>query len=74
MSNASRCRQTAARYARLAERAKTFEAARAFRALERLWLDMAGPADSFDRRHDGSARERIYAMIDAVEEERRKVA
>jgi hypothetical protein len=31
-------------------------------------------ADSFDRRHDGTAKERIYALSQEVQAELRKVA
>jgi hypothetical protein len=74
MSNASRCRATAARYAMLAEHARDAEARRTYRELERLWREMARLAESFDASHDGSARERIYAMVDAVQEHRLQVA
>ena len=74
MSNAERCRRTAARYARLAEAARDKQAAESFRTLARLWSDMAGTARNFDRGGGSSDRERIYAMIDAVAAERRKVA
>jgi hypothetical protein len=74
MSNASRSRATAARYAKLAENARDGQARRAYAELERLWQEMAALAEAFDMRRDGAARERIYAMVDAVEEHRRKLA
>jgi hypothetical protein len=74
MSNASRCRATAARYAKLAEAATEEGARRVYRNLEQLWLAMAERAESFDRASDGEAKEQIYAMIDAVEHLRQKVA
>ncbi len=74
MSNASRCRAIAANYARQAAAASDPDARRAFRRLEFLWRDMAPLAENFDRWSDEGSKERIYAMIDAVAEMRRKVA
>jgi hypothetical protein len=74
MSNASRCRLAAARYARLAEAACNAEIGRAYRRLELLWLDMAPLAESFDRRSDEKAKQKIYELMDAVQEVRLKVA
>ena len=74
MSNASRCLQTAAHYAELAERAADAEPTRVYRRLEKLWRDMAPLAEDFDRRSDPQAKARLYEMIDAVGEYRRKVA
>jgi hypothetical protein len=74
MSNASRSRAAAARYAKLAENARDGQTRRAYSELERLWQEMARMAEVFDTRRDGEARERIYAMVDAVEEHRRKLA
>jgi hypothetical protein len=74
MSNASRCRKRAARYRALAAETKSPETARAYARLERLWLEMAPLAESVDRRSDWSARERLYEMIDAVEDVRHQVA
>ena len=74
MSNASRCRATAARYATLGEAATDEGARRDYCNLEQLWLAMAERAESFDRLSDGEAKEQIYAMIDAVEHLRHKVA
>lgn len=74
MSNASRCRSIAARYARLAVKAEDPQAKRAFRRLEFLWRDMEPLAENFDRFSDSRSKEQIYAMIDAVGEYRRKVA
>ncbi len=74
MSNASRCRAMAARYARRAESAADAESRRALLELERLWLETAAWAERFDRRGDAAARDRIYALIDAAGEYRRKVA
>ena len=80
--NAAICQETAARYERLAESAADPRAARSLRELARLWLTMAVPARSFDRSvervsgqgGDWAARERIFALIDEVAAERRKVA
>ena len=74
MSNASRCRSIAAHYAELAERAIDPEAKRACLRLELLWRDMAPLAESFDRWSDPRSKERIYEMVDAAAEYRRKVA
>jgi hypothetical protein len=74
MSNASRCRATAATYARLADAAKTPTLRRSYQTLERLWLDMAPLAEDFDRRHGEETKERIYDMMDAVAEQQRQVA
>lgn len=74
MSNASNCRTTAENYALLATRAINPDQQRAYEKLEHLWLEIAPLAESFDRRRDGSAKERIYELFDAVESERRKVA
>jgi hypothetical protein len=72
MSNASRCRLIAANYAKLAEQAVDAEARRAFRRLEFLWRDMERLAENFDRWSDPRSKEKIYEMIDAVGEYRRK--
>lgn len=74
MSNASRCRAVAARYARLAETAADPAVRRSYETLQKLWLAMASPAESFDRQSDGDAKQRIYALIDAVDTARRQVA
>jgi hypothetical protein len=74
MSNASRCLHTAAHYAELAEGAADSELMRVYRRLEQLWRDMAPLAADFDRRSDPAAKERLYKMVDAVGEYRRKVA
>ncbi len=74
MSNASRCQSRAARYQRLAERADDPEVRRTCRALAAIWDEIAPLAESFDRKTDPSSKERIYELIDAIGEERRKVA
>ncbi len=74
MSNASRCRATAATYARLADATANPALRRSYLTLERLWLDMAPLAEDFDRRHADDAKERIYDMMDAVAEQQRRVA
>jgi hypothetical protein len=74
MLNASRCRSIAADYARCAKEARDPAAQRAFRRLEMLWREMAPLAENFDRWSDPRAKERIYEMIDAVAEIKRKVA
>jgi hypothetical protein len=61
-------------YARRAAQARDPAAQRAFRRLEILWREMAPLAENFDRWSDPRAKERIYEMIDAVAEIRRKVA
>ena len=74
MSNAPRCRLIAAHYAKLAAGATNPETRRAFRRLEFIWRDMEPLAENFDRFSDPRAKEKIYAMIDAVGEYRRRVA
>lgn len=74
MSNASRCQKLAAHYARLASEAVDMEEKLSYRRLERLWRDIAPLAENFDRLSDPLAKERIYEMVDAVAEHRRKVA
>jgi len=74
MSNAARCRAIAADYARRADAARDPAARRAFRHLEFLWRDMAPLAENFDRWSDPTSKERLYEMIDAAAEVRRKVA
>ncbi|HEX9906296.1 MAG TPA: hypothetical protein VGA77_15180 [Propylenella sp.] len=74
MSNASRCRARAAQFARLAEKSPEMRERLAYRKLERLWLEMEPLAENFDRDPDGSAKQRIYEIIGAVEAVQRKVA
>lgn len=74
MSNSSRCRATAATYARLAEATVNAALERSYRTLERLWLELAIVAEDFDRRHGDEAKERIYEMMDAVAEQQRRLA
>ena len=74
MSNAARCRAIAADYARRAREARDPAVKRAFHRLEFLWRDMAPLAENYDRWSDPTAKERIYEMIDAAAEVRRKVA
>ena len=74
MSNASRCRAIAADYARRAQEANDPAARRTFLRLEALWRDMAPLAEDYDRWSDPGSKERLYQMIDAAAEVRRKVA
>ena len=74
MWNAARCRTIAADYARRAVEARDPAARRAFRRLEFLWRDMAPLAENLDRWSDPASKERLYEMIDAAAEVRRKVA
>ena len=74
MSNATRCRRVADDYAERARAARDPEERRAFCRLETLWRDIAPLAENFDRWSDPRSKERIYEMIDAAAEVRRKVA
>ena len=74
MSNASRCLSRAARYEGLADRAEDPEIRRALSALAAIWREMEPVAADYDRAPDPLSKERIYAMIDVIAEERRKVA
>ena len=74
MTNAARCLATAANYARLADRAAAAEARHAFRRLERVFLDMAPLADSYDRRRDEPSKQRIFELTDKIGELRREFA
>src|SRR5262249_23586419 len=74
MWNAARCRSIAADYARRALEARDPAVRRAFNRLEFLWRDMAPLAENVDRSIDPGAKERLYRMIDAAAEVRRKVA
>lgn len=74
MSNASLCLETAARYARLAAGAGDAENRVIFRRLEALWREMASLADLYDRANDPTAKGRIFELVDATAEVRRKVA
>jgi hypothetical protein len=74
MSNASRCRAVAADYARRAQETSDPAARRTFLRLEALWRDMSPLAEDYDRWSDPSSKERLYRMIDAAAEVRRKVA
>jgi len=42
--------------------------------LARLWSEMAGLAERFDREHDDYSKARIYAMIGQVDVVQRKSA
>jgi hypothetical protein len=64
----------AAHYAILADHAAEPGRRAICRRLERLFLDMAPLAESFDRRRDPAAKERIYALTDEVGALRRQVA
>ena len=72
-SDASRCRATAAGYARAAALADDCDARRAYGELERLWSEMAALAERFDRAQDGEAKAQIYAKMAEVEAVRRAV-
>jgi len=74
MLNASRCRVIAAHYARRALTERDSELRRALLHLEVLWRDMAPLAERFDRWSDPRSKERLYEMIDAAAEVKRKVA
>lgn len=71
MLNALRCQKTAARFATLAELSEDVNERRAYLELERLWSDMAGLAERFDREHDDDAKALIYAMVGKAESVRR---
>lgn len=73
MSNASRCRVAAERYARLAESASG-EAKRVYAKLQALWLEMTPLAESFDRASDQGVKQRIYEMMGTIEHVRQEVA
>jgi hypothetical protein len=73
MSNESRCLERAARYQELAAAAQAPQR-RSYLELARLWREMAPLAEAVDRESDHRARERLYAMIDIVEEVRRRAA
>ena len=74
MSNALRCRKTAAGYGRQAVLSDDDAARRAYGELERLWSEMAALAERFDRAQDGEAKAQIYAKMAEVEALRRAVA
>jgi len=73
-NDASRCRNAATRFARLAELSENVDERNAYLELARLWLEMAGLAERFDREHDDYSKARIYAMIGRVDVVRRKSA
>jgi uncharacterized protein HemY len=66
-NDASRCQKTATGFARHAEQSGDVDERNAYLELARLWSEMAGLAERFDR-------ERIYAMIGQVDVVRRKSA
>jgi hypothetical protein len=66
-NDASRCRKAATRFARLAELCENADERSAYLELARLWSEMAGLAERFDREHDGYSKARIYAMIGQVD-------
>ncbi len=74
MPNAMRCRRIAEDYAKRAERTQDAALKSTYQRLERLWLDMAPLAESYDRSSDPRAKQRIYDMIDAVGDIRQNVA
>ena len=64
MSDSDRCRATAARYARLAERSGSAEAAKSYRELERLWLEMASWTDRLDLSGHQTIGKRIHDLAE----------
>ena len=74
MTNASRCRATAAHYARLAQAAGDARRRNAYAKLQQLWTELAALAEKFDRGTDDLVKARIYAKMDAVEVARRQAA
>ena len=74
MSNASRCRALAARYAKLAESTANGEVRCGYRKLESLWLEIMPLAERFDRRPDDGAKQRIYEIMQRVEQARHQMA
>jgi len=73
-NDTSRCQKTAARFARLAQLSENADERHAYLELARLWSEMAGVAEHFDREHDDYSKARIYAMIGQVDVVRRKNA
>jgi len=74
MSNASRCLSRAALYDGLADRSDDQETRRAFRALAAIWREIEPLAANYDREPDPQSKERIYALIDVIALQQRKVA
>ena len=74
MSNASRCRARAARYASLATTTEKGEARRGYETLASLWREITPLADRFDRLSDESAKARIYELMQSVEQARHRLA
>jgi len=66
MSNDTRCRATAARYASLAFAASNEELRRSYRELERLWLAVAELSESLERQSGAGSNERIVAIVELV--------
>jgi hypothetical protein len=66
MSDTQRCRITAARYARLGDKAVSVEARRSYRELERLWLQMAAITAKTALNDNMDLRLQIYALMDDV--------
>lgn len=74
MSDSECCRATAARYARLAERAFDTDAKRDYFELESLWLETASWTDRLHLNDFESARRRIYELIDSTGTHLREVS
>jgi hypothetical protein len=74
MTNTSRCLSRAALYERRAEQEAGAEARRTLYRLASQWREIAAAAADFDHYPDPDAKARIYALVDAVAEERRAVA
>jgi hypothetical protein len=70
MSNALRCKTVARRYATLSALTNNAEIRRAYQNLERLWLDMAGHCDRFDRTQNEDDKQSVYEIIDKVRQHR----
>jgi hypothetical protein len=73
-NDASRCQKTATGFARHAEQSGDVDERNAYLELARLWSEMAGLAERFDREHDDYSKARIYAMIGQVDVVRLKSA
>lgn len=71
-NDAARCQKTAAGFARLAALSEDVDERNAYLELARLWSEMAGLAERFEREHDDYSKARIYAMIGRVDVVRRK--
>jgi hypothetical protein len=70
MSDPDRCRATAARYARLADRTGNAEIRRSYLELERLWLEMATVTQALARELHPAMKQSLYSLIDDVQSHR----